>query len=103
MIDALFSDPNYPAAKKSLNVVAPEAIKLVEHTTGNAIHLRADDLARWRKLNSSIFSGLPESGPLRFTCTCKVSRGGCLIHPSFGLLDACRESKLKPLRLSFVA
>jgi hypothetical protein len=103
MIDASFSDPNYPAAKKSLNSFVPEAIKLAQDTTGSTIHLRAEDRASLLKIKSSLFSGLPESAPPRFTCTCENSRGACLVHTSFGLLDARRESKLKPLRLNFVA
>jgi len=89
-----------PINPKLVEAVVHEAVKQVEDTTEITIHLHAEDLALLHKHKSPILQGLPETGPLRFTSSAEVTRGGCLIRTSFGLLDARRETKLEQLRQS---
>jgi flagellar assembly protein FliH len=89
-----------PINSKLVEAVVREAVKQVEDTSEITIHLHADDLALLHKHKSPILQGLPETGPLRFTSSSDVTRGGCLIRTSFGLLDARRETKLEQLRQS---
>ncbi len=92
-----------PVTAKMVEAVVREAVKQVEDSADITVHLHADDLALLRKHNSPILEGLPETGPLRFAASSEVTRGGCVVHTSFGLLDARRETKLEQLRQSLAA
>jgi len=78
--------------------VVREALRQVEDTAEIVIQLHPEDLALMRKHNSSLLNGLPETGPLRFSGSAEVSRGGCLVQTRFGLVDARRETKIEQLR-----
>ena len=92
-----------PIPPKMVEAVVREAVGQVEDNAEILIHLHPDDLALLRKVQSPILQGLPESGPLRFAPSSEVSRGGCMIHTRFGLLDARRETKIEQLRQSLAA
>ena len=92
-----------PVTSKMVEAVVREAVKQVEDSTEITVQLHAEDLALLRKHNSPILDGLPETGPLRFASSSEVPRGGCLIHTSFGVVDARRETKLEQLRQSLAA
>ena len=89
-----------PIDTKTVEAIVREAISQVEDTTEISIQLHPDDLALLRKHQSPILKGLPETGPLRFTHSAEVTRGGCVVHTRFGLLDARRETKIEQLRQS---
>jgi flagellar assembly protein FliH len=89
-----------PIEPKMVEAVVREAVNQVEDTTEISIQLHPDDLALLRKHQSPILQGLPETGPLRFTHSSEVTRGGCVVHTRFGLLDARRETKIEQLRQS---
>jgi flagellar assembly protein FliH len=89
-----------PIQPKLVEAVVREAVGQVQDSAEITIHLHPDDLALLRKHQSPILQGLPETGPLRFTGSTQVSRGGCLVHTRFGLLDARRETKVEQLRQS---
>lgn len=92
-----------PIPPKMVEAVVREAVSQVEDSAEIAVHLHPDDLALLRKVQSPILQGSPDSGPLRFTPSNEVSRGGCLIHTRFGLLDARRETKIEQLRQAIAA
>lgn len=77
-----------------------EALRQAEDTAEITIQLHPDDLALLRQHQSEILNGLPEAGPLRFSQSSEVSRGGCVIQTRFGLIDARRETKIEQLRQS---
>jgi flagellar assembly protein FliH len=80
-----------------------EALRQAEDTAEIIIQLHPDDLALLRQHQSEILNGLPESGPLRFSPSSEVGRGGCIIQTRFGLVDARRETKIEQLRQSLNA
>jgi flagellar assembly protein FliH len=80
-----------------------EALRQAEDTAEIVIQLHPDDLALLRQHQAEILNGLPESGPLRFTNSSEISRGGCIIQTRFGLIDARRETKIEQLRQSLNA
>lgn len=80
-----------------------EALRQAEDTAEIVIQLHPDDLALLRQQQSAILNGLPESGPLRFSHSSEIGRGGCLIQTRFGLIDARRETKIEQLRQSLSA
>jgi len=92
-----------PITRELVEVVIRDAIKQVEDSSEITIQLHPDDLALLRKQNSPILEGLPETGPLRYSASSEVSRGGCMIHTRFGLIDARRETKIEQLRQSLAA
>jgi len=92
-----------PIPPKMVEAVVREAVSQVEDNAEIVIHLHPDDLALLRKVQSPLLQGSPESGPLRFAPSSEVTRGGCLIHTRFGLLDARRETKIEQLRQALAA
>lgn len=91
-----------PIDAKTVESVVREAVGQVEDTTDITIQLHPEDLSLLRKHQSPILRGLPEAGPVRFATSAEISRGGCMIHTHFGLLDARRETKIAQLRNSLV-
>ena len=77
-----------------------EALRQAEDSAEIVIQLHPDDLALLRQHQSEILNGLPDSGPMRFSHSSEVSRGGCVIQTRFGLIDARRETKIEQLRQS---
>ncbi len=92
-----------PVSSEMVESVVREAVKQVEDSAEITIQLHPEDLALLHKHQSPILGGLPETGPLRFASSSEVTRGGCVIHTSFGLLDARRETKLDQIRDSLAA
>jgi flagellar biosynthesis/type III secretory pathway protein FliH len=83
---------------RTVEKVVREALSQVQDTAEISIRLHAEDLALLRKHQSPLLDGLPETGPLRFSASQDVTRGGCIVHTRFGLIDALRETKLEQLR-----
>jgi flagellar assembly protein FliH len=77
-----------------------EALRQAEDTAEISVQLHPDDLALLRQHQAEILNGLPESGPLRFSQSSEISRGGCMVQTRFGLIDARRETKIEQLRQS---
>jgi flagellar assembly protein FliH len=80
-----------------------EALRQAEDTAEIVIQLHPDDLGLLRQHQSEVLNGLPESGPLRFSPSSEMTRGGCVIQTRFGLVDARRETKIEQLRQSLAA
>ncbi len=78
--------------------VVREALSQAQDTAEISIRLHPEDLALLRKHKSPLLDGLPETGPLRFSASNEVTRGGCVVQTRFGLIDALRETKLEQLR-----
>jgi flagellar assembly protein FliH len=87
-----------PINAEMVEAIVHEAVGQVEDTAEITIQLHPNDLALLRKHNSPLLNGLPETGPLRFTHSSDVTRGGCIVQTRFGLIDARRETKLAQLR-----
>lgn len=83
---------------QTVEKVVREALSQVRDTAEISIHLHPEDLALLRKHESPLLEGLPETGPLRFSASPDVTRGGCIVQTRFGLIDALRETKLEQLR-----
>lgn len=80
-----------------------EALRQSEDTAEITIQLHPEDLALLRQHQSPILNGVAEAGPLRFTHSAEISRGGCIIQTRFGVIDARRETKFEQLRQSLAA
>lgn len=89
-----------PISSEMVEGVVREAAGQLEHSTEIAVHLHPDDLAVLQKNNSEILNGIPSADTVRYSGSPEVTRGGCVIHTRFGLLDARRETKIEQLRKS---
>jgi len=94
---------NLPIDAAMVEATVREALRQTEDTAEITIQLHPEDLALLRQRQSPLLDGLPESGPLRFTSSSDISRGGCVIQTRFGLIDARRETKIEQLRKSLSA
>jgi len=92
-----------PVSSEMVEAVVREAVRQIEDAAEITIQLHPEDLALLRKHNSPILNGVPEAGPLRFSSSAEVTRGGCLVQTRFGLIDARRETKLEQLRQTLAA
>ena len=92
-----------PINEKAIDAVVREALKQVEDTAEVVIQLHPDDLALLQKHKSKLLKGEPGAGPLQFTGSAEVTRGGCLVRTRFGIIDARRETKLDQLREAIAA
>jgi flagellar assembly protein FliH len=92
-----------PIEPELVEAVVREAVAQTKETAEITIQLHPDDLALLHKHPSPILQGLPEAGPLKFIGSSEITRGGCLVQTRFGLLDACRETKIEQLRESLSA
>ena len=84
-----------------VEAVVREALSQVEDTAEIVVQLHPEDLTLLRKHESPLLgdlqAGLPGMGPLRFTHSPEVSRGGCILQTRFGIIDARRETKVEQL------
>jgi len=87
-----------PISAEMVEAVVTEAVQQVEGSAEITVQLHPDDFKLLRLHRSAVLTGLPESGPLHFTGSSEVTRGGCLVQTRFGVIDARRETKLKQLR-----
>lgn len=94
---------NTPITIETVEAVVREAVAQLEDQTEITIQLHPEDLALLRKHQSPILESLPEARALRYSSSAEVTRGGCVVHTQFGLLDARRETKIVQLRKSLAA
>ena len=87
-----------PITADMIESVVAEAVRQVEGSAEITVQLHPEDFKLLRLHQSAVLTGLPESGPLHFTGSPEVTRGGCLVQTRFGVIDARRETKLEQLR-----
>lgn len=87
-----------PISAEMVQSVIRQAISEVEQETEFEVDLHPEDLALLQK-------ALPDSGEgqalphnIRLASSQDVSRGGCIVHTRFGMIDARRETKIEILR-----
>jgi flagellar assembly protein FliH len=92
-----------PINAEMIEAVVSEAVRQVEGSAEITVQLHPEDFKLLRMHQSAVLTGLPESGPLHFTGSAAVTRGGCLVQTRFGVIDARRETKLEQLRQTLSA
>lgn len=92
-----------PVDAAMIEATVRDALRQTEDTAEISVQLNPEDLALLRQLQSPLLAGLPEIGPLRFSSSPEVTRGGCMVQTRFGLVDARRETKFEQLRQSLNA
>jgi Flagellar biosynthesis/type III secretory pathway protein len=89
-----------PVTTEMIEAEVREAVSQLEQTTEISVQLHPEDFALLQKNDSKILNGLPGADTVRYASSPEVTRGGCIIHTRFGLLDARRETKIEQLRKS---
>ena len=92
-----------PINAEMIEAVVTEAVRQVEGSAEITVQLHPEDFKLLRLHQSAVLTGLPDSGPLHFTGSATVTRGGCLVQTRFGVIDARRETKLEQLRQTLSA
>ena len=92
-----------PISQEMVEASIKEACAQVEDSAELNVLLHADDLALLEKVNSPLL--LPQGGKekINFHSSSQVTRGGCLVHTRFGVIDARRETKFELLKSALSA
>ncbi len=86
-----------PITHEMVEAVVREALSQAEDTAQVVVQIHPEDLALLRKHGATVLDGTPHIGPLRFSPSLEVTRGGCIVQTRFGLIDARREVKFEQL------
>jgi flagellar assembly protein FliH len=92
-----------PVDAALIEATVREALRQTEDTAEISVQMNPEDLALLRTHQSPVLNGLPESGPLKFSTSPEIARGGCLVQTRFGVVDARRETKFEQIRQSLNA
>lgn len=87
-----------PVSGPMVEAAVREALAQVEDESDFCVELHPQDLELLQQMNSPLL--LPQGRPDRveFRPRAEVSRGGCILHTRFGVIDARRETKIESLR-----
>ena len=87
-----------PVSQEMIEASVKEACAQVEDSAELNVQLHPEDLALLEKVNSPLL--LPQGGKdkIHFHGSTQVTRGGCLVHTRFGVIDARRETKVELLK-----
>jgi len=92
-----------PVSQEMIETAVKEACSQVEDSAELNVQLHPDDLALLEKVNSPLL--LPQGGKdkITFHGSAQVTRGGCMVHTRFGVIDARRETKVELLKAALSA
>ena len=92
-----------PVSQEMVEASIKEACAQVEDSAELNVLMHAADLALLEKVNSPLL--LPQGGKekINFHSSPQVTRGGCLVHTRFGVIDARRETKIELLKSALSA
>ena len=92
-----------PVSAEMVEAAVRSALAQAEEDAEFQIFLHADDLALLQRSNSPVLLPGPGNEAMQFHASSEVTRGGCLVETCFGVIDTCRETKLKLIRQSLNA
>ena len=87
-----------PVTTEMIEAVVREALGQVEDTAEIAVALHPDDLALLEKSGSPLLVPTAGGAKTTFRAGPEVTRGGCVVHTRFGVVDARRETKAELLQ-----
>lgn len=92
-----------PIASEMVEAAVREALANVEQNTNLTVLLNPMDYELLQQANAPVL--LTEIGgqQLKFQTSAQVTRGGCMVQTSFGVIDARRETKLEALKQSLAS
>ena len=87
-----------PISTKIVEAAIQDALGHCENDTEVAVHLNPEDLKLLKEAGSDLMSDSPHQRRVRYMKDEEVSRGGCLVETSYGLIDGRRETRERLLR-----
>ena len=87
-----------PINAELVEAVVQDALSHVEQTTHYQIMLNPADLELLKKFNSPAPAQWTQADGVEVLSSPEVTRGGCIVHTRFGVVDARRETKLSLLQ-----
>ena len=89
---------NLPISVTLVEAAVRDALSEVQGATQFVIRLHPADLELLQQSGASLLSESSEGQEMRFMSSPEVTRGGCLVHTRFGVIDARRETKYDLLK-----
>lgn len=87
-----------PISTKIVEAAIQDALGHCENDAEVAVHLNPEDLKLLKEAGSDLMSDSPHQRRVRYMKDEEVSRGGCLVETSCGLIDGRRETRERLLR-----
>jgi len=87
-----------PISTKIVESAIQDALSHCENDAEVAVHLNPEDLKLLKEAGSDLMSDSPHQRRVRYMKDEEVSRGGCLVETSCGLIDGRREMREQLLR-----
>ena len=94
---------DFPLSPEMVEAAIREAIAEVEENGEVTILLHPADLELLQAGDSSLFQTKGSGEQVQFEPSAEVTRGGCLVRTSFGIIDGRRETKFELLKRSLAA
>ena len=95
---ALAGRDGLPISTKIVEAAIQDALGHCENDAEVAVHLNPEDLKLLKEAGSDLMSDSPHQRRVRYMKDEEVSRGGCLVETSYGLIDGRRETRERLLR-----
>ena len=92
-----------PVSAEMVEAAIREALVEVEENSEATILLHPADLELLQAHDSSFFQTKANGERIHFDASTEVTRGGCLVRTSFGIIDSRRETKFELLKRSLAA
>ncbi len=92
-----------PVSSEMIGSAVREALAQVEEATEFCIDLHPEDLALLEKHRSPMLDSQGNTQRMSFRGSSQVSRGGCIVHTCFGVIDGRRETKIENLRKALLS
>jgi flagellar assembly protein FliH len=92
-----------PVSTEMVEAAVREALAQVANTAEVTVLLHADDLALLEKHLSGSSTNVADRPQMLFRSSPEVTRGGCLVQTSFGVVDGRRETKVALLKKSLLS
>lgn len=89
-----------PISSEMVESAVREALSSVEQKGTLTVLLNPMDFELLQQINSPVLLSDVSGERMKFQPSPQVTRGGCMVHTSFGVVDARRETKLEALRQS---
>lgn len=89
-----------PIASEMVEAAVREALANVEQNSQLTVLLNPMDYELLQQANAPVLLTEVGGKQLKFQTSAQVTRGGCMVQTSFGVIDARRETKLEALKQS---
>lgn len=87
-----------PVAEGQVEASVREVLQEIEDKTAVRVQLHPEDLALLQQADSPLLRPTAGAEQITFETSDSVTRGGCMVQTSFGIIDGRRETKFEVLK-----